>query len=282
MSHTKGGYTFIEVMIVVSVSAVIFTTAVTLFRNSDKNVKFTHSVADFESKLKSYIKDVSTGAFEENIKYTCKYYTTSGRPILEELAATTPSSNEDCIYLGKMISPTVGSNTVYFYDVLGLRNVWSSTGTDTRVPVKDIVDANPTPALVLDISGTVSFAPEYAISYELLEGVTVLSAKAGADPSILKIYSDLQASNTTLRSITSFGASFSAPPTDRFSDRYRQCIEKTSGECTTEYLATNTASSFSNTGWTVCLRSPDDDRAQVTAKPSSGGVVTSVSYVSCT
>ena len=63
----RGGYTIVEGLVVIAVTAAVFLSASLLFRGRQLQVQFDQSIKDFEATMRDIMNDVSTG-----------YYPTSG------------------------------------------------------------------------------------------------------------------------------------------------------------------------------------------------------------
>lgn len=126
------GYTVIEVMIVLSVSAVLFAAAIVGYSRQNAKTHFTNAVRDMEVTLQDVLNDVSTGFYPSSEDFVCAR---SGSPAVTHIRPPAPDdpppnqgTNQDCIFLGKAVDIETGSMTVY--TIAGLRN--KSTDQDAR------------------------------------------------------------------------------------------------------------------------------------------------------
>ena len=67
----RGGYTIIEVMIFLTVSAVLFVSVVGAMSAQSRRKQFTESVETFNQKLTHILNDVDTGYFPSNSDFKC-------------------------------------------------------------------------------------------------------------------------------------------------------------------------------------------------------------------
>jgi len=276
MRKSPGGYTIIEVMLVLAISSVMFVGVLGIFGSRRQGVEFSQAIYDLQSKIRQFSTQISAGNFLETSSYTCTQNPTTQRPALSPGTGGT-NTNQDCIYLGKVLLPVPSSSDIYVYDILGLRNIHSGL-TDTGVSVQTLSDARPEPAGSLSAGGTFTYL--FSDKYTLPNGVKILSAKTnGASGGILKIYSTLQNNNTSSRGLSAYSSNYTYSSGDEqtgaeTSATLRNCIEETSA-CTTTY-------NLENTGWDLCVQGTDSSRkAILTIKPSATGLVTKLSITSC-
>ncbi len=102
----NAGYTVLEVMIVLVVSAALFIGVAGLFSNRQKEVEFTQAVRGFEAKVQNMLSEVANGYYPNG--YHCSPGA-SDKPLVTG-AREDPGSQEDCIFIGKVwISGTTNS-----------------------------------------------------------------------------------------------------------------------------------------------------------------------------
>lgn len=129
----SGGYTIIEVMIVLTVSAALFGTTVFSITQQNRRNQFTESVLSFEQKLGDIVNDVETGY------YPVKNNGSQGQ-----------GTNSGKIFIGKAVEGT--GEEVYVYTLSGNQKVGDEEvanleqaepkalqGTDTDDVVESIV-----------------------------------------------------------------------------------------------------------------------------------------------
>ncbi len=101
------GYTLLEVLIVISVSAAMFSIVAITFGGKQDQVQFTQAVRDFDSQLKDIMNDVSVGYFETDKTVECRAIGggSSRRPqvTINATADNSLGSNDDCVLVGKVM-----------------------------------------------------------------------------------------------------------------------------------------------------------------------------------
>jgi type II secretory pathway pseudopilin PulG len=140
--RTRGGYTILEVIIVLTVSSMLFAASIVGFNQQNRRTQFTDSVNNFAQNIQDVLNDVETGFYPSNNSFSCTALA-AGFPIPSPTAAQ-QGTNESCIFVGKAIqfapgpsSPTNKAN-IDIYTIIGRRLVENSTK-----PVSSINDAKP-------------------------------------------------------------------------------------------------------------------------------------------
>jgi len=266
MIGAQRGFTIVEVMIVLSISALMLVTATTVFGGKRERTEFSQAVYDLQSKFQSWANNVSSESVPGLNDYTCQVNPTGGVGPLLTYNPGSSSAASDCIYLGQALEvPTPASNadTIYAYSVFGLRTIHGPGGVDTGVFPTSPDEANP------DMAVDSSNNPVLSEAYPLLNGLTVKSAKAsnsGAESDILMFYSSLQNSNLSGNeiSVTSFQKSYSS----HNANVVRQCIQGSAG-CSSGSKTTY----FNNVTWDICVT--DNTRtAKMTVTGTPTGIAT--------
>jgi prepilin-type N-terminal cleavage/methylation domain-containing protein len=278
MKGAPGGFTIVEVMIVLSISAVMLVFAITAFSGKQEEANFSQAVYDLQSQLRTIANDVSSQSVPGLQQYKCTPTFISGimRPTL---SAATPTG-EDCVYLGQAIQLSSGSSTLYSYPIFGLRTVWVGN-SDTQVPPGNISDTHPEPA----IDDTGAIIDNLKLNYTMLNGLRVVSSTltaAGAPESdIVSLYSSLQDNNTSGNEIQVSAVPITgdvSSPTNANS-QIQSCIEN--------FIVTGNACSQSNwvpvvggINWNLCV-TDDSKQALVSLKGTPTGVVTKLNMNGC-
>ncbi len=146
--HVHSGYTIVEVMIFIAVSAFIFLAAITAIGGRQQQVQFSQSVREFESRIADVINDVTTGFYPTNGSISCNV-TAADITISASATPIEIGSNESCLYVGKALqfSPvegvvstgTAGDPTkMWIYNLAGRK--FTQAGITT---VKTIDEATP-------------------------------------------------------------------------------------------------------------------------------------------
>jgi len=124
------GYTILEVMIVITVSAFMFIVVAIAFGGQQQQVQFTQAVRDFDSKLIDIMNDVSTGYYNKSNNIGCSILSPADpneRPSLDGNSVTpdTQGSSDECVFIGKAIQfvpDSESTSTIYVYNIIGRRN----------------------------------------------------------------------------------------------------------------------------------------------------------------
>jgi type II secretory pathway pseudopilin PulG len=181
------GYTILELMIVITVSATMFVSVAIAFGGRQQEVQFTQAVRDFDARLLDIINDVSTGYYNNSAGINCSVLGVDPleRPTVvgDATNAGSQGSSDNCIFIGKAIqfapddSAAPGNkkdSTIHVYNMLGKRTSdGSPSGTLEAARPKAVApDANPDDK---DLAGEVSII-------ELDWGLQVTDIKDGITP----------------------------------------------------------------------------------------------------
>lgn len=141
-----GGYTIVETLIFLAVSAAMFVSAMALISGQQNKVQFVNDVRDFEAQMTDVANNVSTGFYNNSATFSCTKDVLN-RPVIS-VGANTVGTHGECIFIGTVVRlGDSGSRDVYDeYPMAGAR--LSATGND----VINLVQANPAP---IDVSGSV-------------------------------------------------------------------------------------------------------------------------------
>jgi hypothetical protein len=143
-----GGYTIVETLIFLAVSAAIFFAAMQLIGGQQGKAQFIDAVRDFETKLTDMANDVSTGYYQGDGSFNC--YDSGGGVLKFDGAGTGQGTNEPCIFVGTVIKfgdGTTGSDDERSkftqFTMAGLRSDSSGLNTTSLVNAKpQVVDAS--------------------------------------------------------------------------------------------------------------------------------------------
>jgi type II secretory pathway pseudopilin PulG len=171
MQRVSDGYTIIEVMIFLGVSAVIAGAAMSLISGKQSETEFNQKVRDTQSKIQDVLNDVSTGNSGGNPTTQTCAAPGSSRPVVKNTPPG-PTYDPECIFLGKAIQFTDASNSrtnsgqdesLYIYSVFG-RRTSASTG---ELPT-NMSEASPDAAVgkggSVDLTETFSLSPAHVKS----------------------------------------------------------------------------------------------------------------------
>lgn len=125
-----GGYTIIEVMIVLAVSAALFATSIIAYSSQNRRTQFTESVQTFAQTTQDVLNDIDTGFYATDQSFSCT--AGSGQPVIDPNTSSNQGSNSDCIFLGKAIQ-FAPSDSHQAYDVFTIVGRRVKSGTDDIV-----------------------------------------------------------------------------------------------------------------------------------------------------
>lgn len=168
MQRVSGGYTIVETMIFLAVTAALIAMAMTFLAGSNNRTRFSQSMRDLQSKIQDWINDVPTGfAYGTATNTSCKSSGGVGSQVLINNAPRVAGAPPECIFLGKAIEfPNPGGNTVYAYSVFGSR--LAPTG-DLAANLKEAI---PVPAVGVNGTGTADLTEPYTISAATVKTIT--------------------------------------------------------------------------------------------------------------
>jgi len=129
------GFTIVEVLIFLAVSSALMVSAFTLISGSQNKASFTQSINDVQQQIDSVINNVANGYYSAGeTQKQCVLIggipNFTGNPVVR-------GSSADCIFLGRFIAFTDGSDEYTVYNVAGARQI---AGSD----VKTMAEAKPT------------------------------------------------------------------------------------------------------------------------------------------
>lgn len=161
----SGGYTIIEVMVVIGISAVIFFSAMTAIGGRQQSVQFAQAVREFDAKIRDVINDVTTGYYPTNSTITCTI--SAGAPQITVDNDAKLGTNNSCIFIGKAIQflPDGEAERMDVYSLAGLR-----FEDNDQTPTSTIAKAQPVPVARPGNAANFTDATE---SYNLLYGLRV-------------------------------------------------------------------------------------------------------------
>ena len=268
MKGASGGFTIIEVMIVLAISAVMLVSASAVFSGRRESTDFSQAMYDLQSQIQSIANSVSSQAVSGLQQYTCAPALINGimRPVLTPGSAT----GQDCIFLGQALQVTPGNPTVSAYPIFGLRTVYSGN-TDTGIAPSVLSDAHPEPA----VSSTDPTDPNNLLlinTYTMLNGLNTVSAKlSGTESDILTFYSSLQDNNTSGNEISVSALVYSGSASDS-KTQIKQCIE--ANGCPAS------GSPVVSSNWNLCV-GDGTRQAQLSIKGTATGVVSDLDMEGC-
>lgn len=173
--RVKRGYTILEVMIFIAISAAIFVGAIKAIGGRQEQVQFSQAVREFEAKIRDIANDVVTGYFPTNNTVACEY--SAGKSRIVKTADGSLGTNNTCIYIGKAIQfqPNGAKDRIDTYTIAGLRYEDQIEMT----PSTSIAKADPVPVA---LPGNDPGFTDPTESYTLLYGLQVKKVIRPVDP----------------------------------------------------------------------------------------------------
>lgn len=170
------GYTIVEVLIFLAVSALLFGTTMAMLSGRQSRTQFSNSVRDFETKLLDVANDVANGYYQSPGDIKC---TKSGTTVSIQPTTGTLGTNKDCILVGRVVKlgmgPGGGSEKYGIYSLVGLRE--STPGKD----VAGLGESKPVLLLTSDAAVNKTLVDELNVGYgAAIECVFVGSGSAPA------------------------------------------------------------------------------------------------------
>jgi hypothetical protein len=179
------GYTIVETMIFLAVSAVLFVSASVLIAGRQRRTQFATTVREFSSKIQSVYGSVSSGYYNTTGSATCTLGAGKTKINTLKSGGGAQGTNGDCMYLGKVIvSPQPNSSDFRIISLVGLRRATSPLPHE----VQNLTEADPT--LYTD--------PEAIDTYRLA-GADFISVKADG-----ALYSGIATSVAFIGSLASY------------------------------------------------------------------------------
>ena len=276
MQGARGGYTIIEVLIVLAVTSALFVAAITVFSGKQGKTQFLQSMQDLNSKIQSVVSGINVSVFPGAGQYSCT--TQSNRPNLGVPVGPgdTTGANGECLFLGKGIQADTDTTQghLYIYTVLGSRiNPFTGNLATTYL------NSNPEPAMG---QGACGLPCDLTEDYSLQFGATIKSSKISTSTSppsgptetdLVGFYTSLQTtSNSGSQTLLSYGYSgFKTKP--KLDAQVRQTLE-------------NALPPYSPPtpieGWYLCVQSgTSNEMSELVVSSSPAGVTTKVNYGVC-
>ena len=123
MSNMRGGnkysgYTIIEVLIVLAISSFMFVIASQFISGKAADTSFRTGVNEMASRIQDAIDQVSNGQYTDK-RVTCTVDQNSGTYTITEGGGGSQGSNEECLFIGKIVEFTTDTKTYKVYTLAG-------------------------------------------------------------------------------------------------------------------------------------------------------------------
>ncbi len=163
-----GGYTIVEVMVFLSISGFLFLIAALALNGQQRRAEFSTGITDFQAKISDVVNDVSDGFYPSTGSFSCSTSFAGATPDIDASTPSAQGTNEDCVFMGKVVQLKTGSDEFYVHTVLGSRV--NSAGVETT----KFAESHPV-ALSVDVPSSVD-------TRSILSGFEVTGVYATIDP----------------------------------------------------------------------------------------------------
>jgi|GEM_PF-2430590 len=137
MKKNGGGFTILETMIVMTVSATMLASAILLFSGQQRRTQFSQSLRDIESKIQDVLNDVATGYFPNAGNISCSA-SGANEPAINASGTSEQGANFECVFMGKAL--LFRPDGFVIYPIVGSRGLASSaSASDPLSTVKPIL-----------------------------------------------------------------------------------------------------------------------------------------------
>lgn len=177
-TRPKGGFTIIEVLIVLTVSSVLFMTAMLLIGGQQRKTEFNVGSRNIQSDLSLIINEVATGYYDRSGDLKC---TVDNSPNVTFATDTNEEqgASSGCIYLGSAV--TFGGDDTTTYRVVPLAGARQTLGEDVKTyeeakvaPITQLESTKKLPAGFSYVGAKLETSP--AIAIDSNSGFTVFFA----------------------------------------------------------------------------------------------------------
>lgn len=166
-ARKQRGFTIIEVLIVLAVTAAMFLLAVLSINGKQDTAEFQQSINDVRSSLQQEIDNVSAGDYSDTGNFTCDG---TGGSLVIAKGVNKQGSNTGCVYLGKVLQFAVKSTSPQQFIAYPVAGLQSNTGTLTSA-APDVIAPG--------IATNRGVFPDASISSALHYGLNVVSMTSG-------------------------------------------------------------------------------------------------------
>lgn len=267
MKGARGGYTIIEVIIVLAVSTLIFFAAVTVFSGKQGKTEFAQAMRDVESRVQQAVNDVRVSTYPDISDRTCQL-TGSGYPQL--VGGSSPTgTNTACIFLGKAV--LLENNSGSTPDRIKVYTVLANRALISGVAVTTFDDINAEAIVNGDIGREITEETNMPFGLQIISS----RLESGATAYLWGYYNSLHgASGATEGSQSLKTVAYTNMSTFNDGQIKNAIRDDGSGPA----IPIEDAKT-----WTICFNSgTSNETAQLIINSSFSGITTQVKYTSCT
>ncbi len=196
------GYTIIEVMVFLAITAVLFLAAITAIGGHQAQVQFSQGTRDTQSKIEEVINQVASDSYPNTQDFSCTVASPSSplSPPLINPGGDVQGTSNKCIFLGKVLQFTTSGGAAGAVDYR-LLSVAGRRTNSTGQEVTSLQEALPTP---IDSFGQIG--PNVTEKNILQFGIKVTRIIAPALPSSNGVYPALANNNKYYDTIAFFSS----------------------------------------------------------------------------
>jgi prepilin-type N-terminal cleavage/methylation domain-containing protein len=158
-TKNRGGFTIVEVLIVLAVTGLIFLAAVLLVAGRQGTTQFALAANEIETEVQQTAEDVSNGYYPNSGNFSCS----SGNPPSINTGINTQGTNSGCVFWGKVVQ-FAAPPTIYIYPIVGNQSYASGQ------PIQSFTAA--TPGVVVNSNipvGPASETLEYGLTVNCMQ-----------------------------------------------------------------------------------------------------------------
>ncbi len=167
LNYAKGGYTIVEVMIVLAVSSAILVGVLTSVSGQQHKTEFSQAINDIDAKIRQVISNVGNGYYENSGNFSCSAPGNAGPQLTP--GTNNQGANQDCIFIGRAMQFAVGGDASAYniYNVIGQRQKNATDNATTLAETKPIAMAPPNTGATQDMveSGSLLYGLSAAKMY---------------------------------------------------------------------------------------------------------------------
>ena len=116
-----GGYTIVEVMIVLAISGAMMVASVALISGKQQRTEFSTASRAVSQQLKTVINETTSGHFPNEGDYECRRNPGGGPTKLSQVTGMSKPDNSDCILVGNVFVFNFDTEVIRSYALLGQR-----------------------------------------------------------------------------------------------------------------------------------------------------------------
>lgn len=116
------GFTIIETMVVLAITGALFLVVAVTLSGRQNAAEFTHAIQSVQSQIQQVINQVSAGYYPNNGNFSCADQ--GGSVHIDSVSGNAQGTNQDCVFLGKVIQFGVAGTdpeAYRVYTIAGLR-----------------------------------------------------------------------------------------------------------------------------------------------------------------